>query len=363
MTGVLAKCGLMKTAAKLKGGGSQPTIRFEPGSNYTTSLYTCASSARATIKTVFFTYNGSDLSGLVVTKIQDKSYGNPAEYPLWAVESTNKRLIDVAPLWGLVANDTDRSTPNMSFLQAPHLWLARDSTWLLGDPANKVQNLPGVDFFAQAFGVAYSDPTFIGDTGLFYSGLGNYALRKKWRELSESASTAHKVIDLIWTSVAANAVMGTKGWMSSGNAGRIKKRDENPAPHVAVTFNTQQLKYRMQYAIPGLLLLLLLTVYCVASLVMLLSRRTSIRRLRLLLNGTSIGRVLTGGHVDQEEKDDFSFKQRFRRSHSTMLRFENKRWMVQEDESRAETPRDTPSLSAANPLLAKTGPEVSQRMI
>lgn len=59
---------------------------------------------KATVKTVSFIYNGTDINSLKVDKVEPKAY--PDKKPLWGVEYTGNRLntsqIDL--LWGMVSD-------------------------------------------------------------------------------------------------------------------------------------------------------------------------------------------------------------------------------------------------------------------
>ncbi|PCG97336.1 Hypothetical protein PENO1_063700 [Penicillium occitanis (nom. inval.)] len=107
ISNIATACGMIYGVPQRQSLGN-PLI-FDPGSNWSIPMYTCATATKALIKTVTFQFNGSDdLSGLKVTQISEKVYPDGTSMPLWAVENTNLSMSDVAPLWGLVTPDTAR---------------------------------------------------------------------------------------------------------------------------------------------------------------------------------------------------------------------------------------------------------------
>ncbi|KAK4246331.1 hypothetical protein C7999DRAFT_33294 [Corynascus novoguineensis] len=71
--------------------------------------------------------------------------------------------------------------------------------------------MPGVHFPGATLETLYYsvDPGLDGLPD--YSGQTNLALKRRWKDLSRSADTVAKIPNLIWTDLAANAVVGTKG--------------------------------------------------------------------------------------------------------------------------------------------------------
>src|SRR5699024_2503127 len=66
----LIACGLVYGAAQRTDGGD--SLVPDPGSKWVIPVYSCASSVTASIKTVTFQYNGTDLSALKAAKIDPK---------------------------------------------------------------------------------------------------------------------------------------------------------------------------------------------------------------------------------------------------------------------------------------------------
>ena len=85
------------------------------------------------------------------------------------------------------------------------------------------QNLPAADFAAQALGSAYETGQSTSGS-VDYSGQSNLALYRLWQEYARTAPTSAKILNLIWTDLAANLVLGTRGLQPEAAANR--KRDE-----------------------------------------------------------------------------------------------------------------------------------------
>lgn len=79
---------------------------FNLGSQWTQSLYTCASAVKASVKTVHFKSTGtSSLQDLEVVDVVDKVYDASAE-PFWAVENIRDYMVEGIDLfWGLILGD------------------------------------------------------------------------------------------------------------------------------------------------------------------------------------------------------------------------------------------------------------------
>lgn len=82
------------------------SYRSDLGSPWAQQVYVCASSVKASIKSITFSTNGTEsLSGLAVNNVQDKDYEN-ATLPLWGIEKAQGYTIeDIFLFWGIV-NET-----------------------------------------------------------------------------------------------------------------------------------------------------------------------------------------------------------------------------------------------------------------
>lgn len=265
---ITAFCGMILGAAVRKDGGS--SLIFAPNSTWSMPMYSCASSAKAIIKTVHFRYNGTDdFASFAVTNVKEKKYAQTSEEPLWAVENTGATLNNVNPLWGIVSPEHE-SNPNLTTKRKASLWLPgyRSGASLGAIPYNDIlmENIPGVTFYSNALKVAYSIDSrnslnaINGMTD--YSGKTNLAIYAKLQSLSREASSAARIINLIWTDIAANAVVGTHGWVSrlspSGTEGKGRQLNltgEMRTELVPVTRYHRSVRYHFPYAVPAIIAL------------------------------------------------------------------------------------------------------------
>lgn len=277
------------------------------GSRWELPVFTCASSISASIRTITFRYNGTDLSALQVVHDQPKEYANPSDRPLWAVENMEWPKYNIGndqPLWGVIgqANATvntairgNMTTVVQESLRLPGL--INDDALLLTTNNNIPYivglNLPGVNFYAQALRSAL---TIAKPSGIIYgdySGMTDFALYAKWQRLSANATAASNIINLVWTDIAANAVVGTKGWDLTSAAAGLNKRAEAEGSKdnlVLVTGYGKQIQYQMPFAIPAFVVLGVALAVLLAVVVLTCTKKTGIAQLRYLINATSAGR-------------------------------------------------------------------------
>jgi hypothetical protein len=173
----------------------------------------------ATIRTVQFEYNGTaqDLTRLKVISLVDKVYPNEDPRPPWGVENSDMLIRNGGPLWGIVTEEEAKSL-NLSTIR-------RKSLYLPGREASIYsQNVPALDFALTTLGMMYT----IGDTyntnPIDYSGKANLAMSRKWHELSRTAATSAKILNLIWTDNAANMVVGTRRRRGTSATAKIRVR-------------------------------------------------------------------------------------------------------------------------------------------
>ncbi|GFF80913.1 hypothetical protein IFM62136_10413 [Aspergillus lentulus] len=296
ITSALIGCGLVYGAANRTDGVSP--LRTDPNSPWSIPLYICASAVKASLKTVSFHYNGTGLDALSITSLSEKTYPSP---PLWAVEDLPDRTLEeVQPLWGILPeNATSPPNPaiNLSTIASTSLYLpgyidptTTPFTGLAPVPVSTGQNLPGVDFYTQSLYRALSISRPAGQPFADYTGWTSLALYAKWQNLSTTAAGAAKILDLVWTDFAANAMVGTRA-----------VADQNQVRPVTVF--ERRIRYRLPYAVPGIVVLAA-TLGIVATLVVLgCMRRTGVRRLKGFLERTAVGRVLGLVLLDEDGKD------------------------------------------------------------
>ncbi|KIW89181.1 uncharacterized protein Z519_10033 [Cladophialophora bantiana CBS 173.52] len=299
ITNFAAACGLLYGAPRRRDGSE--SVVFEPGSNWTVPLYSCISTTKALIKTVSFRFNGSDdLSGLKVTNISDKVYVNESSKPLWGVEKTDQVISDVHILWGLLSGP-DQGNVSVTTLRKEFLYLPGYVGGGGGGPLSVgYQNLPGVDFHADALAALYSISSAYYGTIMDYSGKTNLAMYRLWQDLSRTPATAAKILNLIWTDVAANSVVGTRSLQQPRQQqGNLQKRDgsseqdDDATLLVPVTVYERRIRYHMVYGIPALMTALGTFCVFIAVLVVLCLGRAGTTKMRRYLDRTSPGRLMT----------------------------------------------------------------------
>jgi hypothetical protein len=272
-------------------------LTFDSGSRWSQKLYTCASTVKATIKTVSFNYNGTDnlLKDLVVTNIEDKTYSNEKDMPLWGVENTGNAFQEneISLIWGLVSSAYENN-PNVSTIRQPSLYLPGYDGGVLSSGISTLgsQNLPGSDFYSGAMWTAYSVGQSSGTLSSLtpqvdYSGEVNMAMWTRWQNLTISAETAGLIPSLVWTDNAAAAVVGTKGVLGPGNVAQ-----HNLVP-LQVTPTVSRIKYHWPFAIPALLAALLLVIITLLAFLTVCLRGAGIVRMQRHLKQISPGRIFT----------------------------------------------------------------------
>lgn len=249
---------------------------------------------KASIKTVSLRFNNTDdLSGLTVMSIKDKMYPDEESKPLWAVENSNMPLKHGSPLWGLVTPEA-ASQLNLSTIQKDSLYLP-GYTGVLSGALTSHQNLPGADFAAQALGATYETGQTSSLTGqVDYSGQANLALYRLWQEYARTATTSAKILNLIWTDLAANLVLGTRSLQAGATAKH--RRDETSSAELKlpqVTTYARRVKYKYPYGIPAFLALALTILSALATAYFTIFGHAKPSTMRSLLQHTSAGRLLS----------------------------------------------------------------------
>ncbi|KAK2776513.1 hypothetical protein FQN53_002684 [Emmonsiellopsis sp. PD_33] len=311
ITNIGVACGMVLGAAR-RGDGSRSLI-YEPGTEWTIPLYSCASTSRAVIKTVDFRYNGTDgLKSLAILNIHDKEYQKEEDKPLWGVEHSELMLDDVKPIWGLVSSKYEGRS-DISVLRKESLYLPGYLGVADLGPTS-YYNLPGSSFHMGGFSTAYDISDAMMPSGVSdYSGETNIAMYAKWQELSATANSTARIIDLVWTDVAANSVVGTKSWLGPRKHNDLAKRDDHggsPRPkegdlvEVPVIVFNRRVKYHLKFAIPAFVALLLTTIVAAVSCVLCIFGRARPSRVRKYLFHTAPGRIIATyaypGQVSQQ---------------------------------------------------------------
>ncbi|KAF3038671.1 hypothetical protein E8E12_007331 [Didymella heteroderae] len=302
ITNMVGKCGLLYGTPRRQDGSA--SLLFEPSSAWTLPMYSCMSVVKASIKTVSFLLNGTDgLSGITIQSIEEKKYLNEESRPLWAVENSDMPLAHGNPLWGIVAPEV-AARLNVSTVRKDELYLPgyAGKTFYLGSH----ENLPSADFAAQALGSAYQTGQTTSTSD--YSGSNNLALFRLWQEYSRTAPTSAKILNLIWTDLAANLVLGTKGLHFEPTGSR--KRDATAVPESKmpkVTSYTRRVKYKYVYGIPAFFALALTTMSALATTYFTIFGHARPSTMRAFLQHTSAGRLLSAqsNHTNWVARTDY----------------------------------------------------------
>jgi hypothetical protein len=287
ITNIFVTCGLIHGAPQRQDSGSN--LIFDSGSKWSQPLYTCASAVKATIKTVSFSYNGTDasLEDLSVTGIQDKVYSDGQALPLWGVENTGNKyyMNDLVLVWGLIsdeyANHENVSTVRQESLYLPGYSIDATLSTIGFD------NMPGAEAFLNAMAPAYLVNAGNSLLTVDYSGATDISMWVRWQELSKSAESVSLIPNLIFADTAASAVVGTKGVLGPGNTATA-----NIVP-IQVTPTVSRIKYHWPYGIPAFIAALILLIITIVAIITVLFGHNSIARLRLHLQRSSTGRIFT----------------------------------------------------------------------
>jgi hypothetical protein len=292
ITNIYVGCGLIQGAPIRTDGGS-PSL-FENGSKWTSSLHACAATIQATIKTVTFEYNATShsnkFSGLSVKSIEPKEYASEDEWPLWGLESygTEFTLGGIDAIWGLISPEYE-SHENVSSIRQQFFHPPGTSAGFAAGLYNNAavgSNLPASNFAKMAM-----DQVFAlggGSWPFDLRGLSSMAIFTRWQSLSPNTTEAANILKLMWTDIAASAVVGTKGALGYLNNGG---KDEAVAINIRPI--GRQITYKLLYGIPAFLLLLCIATIWLIMLIAMCFGKASIDRLRRRMYQLSPGRIYT----------------------------------------------------------------------
>ena len=282
--------------------------KFDLGTNWTQSLYTCSSALRASVKTVQFRSSGSSsLTDLQVVNVTDKLYHDSSAEPLWAVEKVKGfNTYGINLFWGIVSD---------AFKDDPDMFVRRSSTFYLPITTQAAQLGYSYDGFAagnvfqMTWNSVYNEAARLSNVGLSgvppYSGDSNFALSLKYRALSNSSEGAAKLLNLIWTDLAAFSVIGTKHGFEyqTKQSPHLKSRSSDQSAQItlgtrSVYVHKRVVKYsNLLYAIPAIFVAVIWLFLFVSVVVLCCGARIRWRSLHNLVNQTSMGRVATNEMV------------------------------------------------------------------
>ncbi|OAX82651.1 hypothetical protein ACJ72_02997 [Emergomyces africanus] len=328
-------CSLLYGAAnRIDKGGS--SLIANPGSRWSLPVYSCSSAVKALVKEVTFQFNGTNFEALKVNSTKPKSYADQESKPLWAVEDLKEISISNGkPLWGILGPSKSKGDihfpSNISTISHEHLYLPGymdDFTLLLEGNrgvSDASQNLPGAEFYTQSMlaALTITRPGAGGYRGYVdYSGFTSLALFAKWQNLSKTPEGAARILDLVWTDSAANAIMGTKGWgVTSFSATAHQQQEKENAQNkttnhrrretgkveptelnVPVMVFKKYIRYKIPFAVPAFVILTVTLATLIALIALCIMGRTGSKQMRKFLEASSTGRNVGTFVVVQDEE-------------------------------------------------------------
>lgn len=266
-------------------------------------IYSCASAVRAIIKTVTFKYNGTrGLLDLNVENIADKKYHDVESKPLWAVENVKRSLGDYDPFWG-IADPMYSKHENISTTHKESLWLPGCTSYFdrLGRRGDSFQNVPGIRFHNLAWGTTYGVDE--DGTDFDYSGKDNFQMYSRWSDLCQTEEGTARMLNLIWTDISANGVVGTRGWASEVKPVDLRqKRDAatTAKTFVPTTVYRSKVVFNYFYGIPAFVVLMASLILATGTVGTAVMRKVGTSKLSKYINHTSFG-MSTASLVFTEE--------------------------------------------------------------
>jgi hypothetical protein len=160
-------------------------------------------------------------------------------------------------------------------------------------------NLPGADFPFAAANTIYQTNGMPGITDEAWpfdlAGRADMAVFTRWQTLSRTQEGAAKMINLLWTDLAASAVVGTKGISTSPHT-QVEEGEEgggDPPPVIYVRPAVRKTRYHFAYGIPAFVLLAVLVALTAGSICASLARVSSLDKVRRRIHQLSAGRIFT----------------------------------------------------------------------
>lgn len=298
ITNPLVMCGFVLGAQLQSPNSNLSASTYNNGiSTYSKNLYVCASSVRASVKSVDFRYNGTggQLANLEVTDVRDKVYSDEESKPLWSVESSVPKIMRYDALWGMVDRRYEEFG-GFNTMRAEKLWLpASPMPAISFGMSDGYDALAGASGFARRLGNIYSDIASLDTPD--YSGQYEYTLLERWHRLSHDQDGAALIPSLIMNDGLAAGLVGTKTSISQKYvkypASLAVDNTARGYPQARVTVYRRVIHYDIRYAIPSFILLAILLLALIWSLAILLTSRLIIWTMKHMYNQTSTGRLAT----------------------------------------------------------------------
>ncbi|KAJ3558936.1 hypothetical protein NP233_g11390 [Leucocoprinus birnbaumii] len=246
---------------------------FNKGSRWSQSIHACSSATRASVRTVTFNTNSTDnLQGVQITR---PTTGLDV---LWATENVDFIIADIDLLWGRV-DDQYENDPSLSTIRANEFYLLAGAASIWNTFPDGQPSSAHARIWAQMYDPLGLSQGVDGKYVTDYSGKADFSIKAKMQSLVALNPTVGnaQIRNLVWTDMMANNVIGTQ------RNGMLWAAD-----------HLRTLQYDLKYAIPGFLLLLIWLPSFSGALFLLVTRSMTFRRMRAVLNHTSVGRVIVG---------------------------------------------------------------------
>lgn len=267
---------------------------MELGQRWSHPIYACLSAVKASVKTVSFRIEDeSKLSDLKITDIGPSNFTGH----VWAVEKSHRQLRDTNPLWGLVS-PSKQNDPGISTINRDSLYLPAGRSWLdsmggLKLTLTMVDSMAGSSFPLALLGKLYELDSW--DKFPDYTGANSWSMYTKWADLSSNESTASQIVNLIWTDLMANAVMGRSTMLQRHSGGTV----EMPASKYL-----QTVTYDWRYASMALVFAGVYFILLLLSMFLYAIRACNFQNLRFFLNQTAAGRSMTTERFEASSEVD-----------------------------------------------------------
>jgi hypothetical protein len=305
ITNVYVACGLVMGVPIRTDGG--PKAIFDNGSTWSVPIYSCATALKATVKTVGLSVDpqatGRGLASLKVDSVTEKTYEKEQDQPLWGMEESGMRITDIPTVWGMISEEYAKY-PNVSSIRQPSFRLpgyagrgSLGGEGLFNSPPEILfQNLPAHDFPVQVANTIYTESSIRGgimneEWPVDMRGRAVLAVYARWSDLSRNASSVGTIIDLIWTDLAASAVVGTKGTLGPGNNAAAAAAADVPVVMIKPT--VLKIRYHLAFGIPAFLLLVVIGLISGLAVFSFVTHMSTLEVLKLRLQQLSVGRVFT----------------------------------------------------------------------
>ena len=197
----------------------------------------------------------------------------------------------MSPLWGLVSPKS-ASKLGLSTIRKEHLWLPGLSDFALFHTTPDYQNLPRGDFYRSAAAGTFDIGGGSSNRGFFdYLGASSISLLRQWQNLSKTLTRTAVALNLIWTDIAANYVLGTRSLATATTGRDSTNAHETNMPNVLVILYAGSIRFHMLYGILAFLTLAMTLLVCTFALISIFLQGSRPRRMNKFLNWTSPGRI------------------------------------------------------------------------